>query len=182
MRHVSMLAAGIAAIAITAACSKGPDQRQPGEWETAVTLKSMEIPGAPPQMAEMMRARAGQSQTGRECLTPEKARDPLGDMRRMLQQSGGQACNFTDQVFSGGTIRIHGTCPGPNGQGSAEVALDGTFTETTMQATMTVNAQGAGVVPIPGATGMRMSTEVRGRRIGDCTSPAPAAPTAGNAL
>ena len=184
MKHVSMLAVGIAAIAITAACSRGgPEQRQAGEWESVVTLKSMEIPGAPPQMAEMMRGRLGQSQTGRECVTPEKARDPLGDMRRMLSQGSAQACTFTDQVFSGGTIRIHGTCPGPNGQGSAEVALDGTFTETTMQATMTVNAQGAGVVPVPGATGMRMTTEVRGRRIGDCTSPAatPATPT-GNSL
>lgn len=176
-----MLAAGIAAIAITAACSKGADQRQPGEWESVVTLKSMELPGAPPQMAEMMRGRVGQSQTGRECLTPEKARDPMGDMRRMLEQGNGQNCNFTDQVFSGGTIRIHGTCPGAGGQGSAEVALDGTYTETTMQATMTVNATGAGAVAVPGATGMRMSAEVRGRRIGDCTSPATPAPT-GNRL
>ena len=187
MKQFSMLAVGIAAVAITAACLRGgTDQRQPGEWESVVTLKSVEIPGAPPQMAAMMSGRIGQSQTGRECLTPETARDPLGEMRRMLTQGNGQACTFTDQVFAGGTIRIHGTCPGPNGQGSAGVALDGTYTETTMQATMTVNAQGAGVVPIPGATGMRMSTEVRGRRVGDCTSPAPATPaaptTTGNAL
>ena len=95
MKHFSMLAVGIAAVAITAACSRGgAEQRQPGEWESVVTLKSMEIPGAPPQMAEMMRGRLGQSQTGRECLTPEKARDPLGDMRRMLSQGSGQACTF----------------------------------------------------------------------------------------
>ena len=187
MRHFSLFAAGIAAIAMTAACSRGPDQRQPGEWETAVTLKSVEIPGAPQQYVDLMRSRGSTPQTGRECLTPEKARDPLGEMRRMLSQGEGRACNFTDQVFSGGTIRIRGTCPGPNGQ-SAEVSLEGTFTETTLEATMSVNAQGAGVVPIPGATGMRMTTEMRSRRIGDCTSPAPvgptapAAPPAGNSL
>ncbi len=171
MKYLSLLAIGIAAIAITA-CSRGPDQRQPGEWETQITLKTVEIPGAPQQMIEAMRARGATGQTGRECLTAERARDPLAEMRRMLTQGEGARCNFSDQVFSGGTIRIHGTCPGPSGQGSAEVALDGTFTETTLQATMTVNAQGAGVVPIPGATGMRMVTEMRGRRIGECTSPA----------
>lgn len=181
MKHFSMLAAGIAVVAITAACSRGADQRQPGEWETAVTLKSMEIPGAPQQMAEMMRGRVGQTQTGRECLTPEKARDPMGDMRRMLSQGSGQNCNFTDQTFSGGTIRIHGTCPGPNGQ-SGEVSLEGSYTETTLQATMNVNIQGAPGASIPGATGMRMSAEVRGRRIGECTSPATAAPATGNSL
>ena len=177
MKHASMLAVGIAAIAITAACSKGPDHQQPGEWETIATLKSAEMPGAPPQVAEMMRARVGQSQTQRECLTPERARDPLGEMRRMLAQSGGQGCNFTDQVFGGGTIRIRGTCQAPGGQGSLQLSMDGSFTETTLQATMTVNAQGAG------GAGMNASTEMRSRRIGDCTSPAPTPATpAGNSL
>jgi hypothetical protein len=174
MRHF-MLAAGIAAIAMTAACSKGPDHQQPGEWETATTIKSVEMPGAPPQVAEMMRSRVGQSQTQRECLTPQRANDPLGEMRRMLSQSGGQGCTFTDQVFGGGTIRIRGTCQAPGGQGSLQLTMDGTFTETTLQATMAVNATG------PNGTGMHATTEMRGRRIGDCTSPAPATPT-GNSL
>lgn len=170
MKHVSLLAAGIAAVALTAACSRGADRQQPGEWETIQTIKSVEAPGAP-QMAEMARARIGQSQTQRQCLTEEGTRDPVGEMRRMLAQNGGSNCTFTDQVFGGGTIRVRGTCPGPNGQGSMELAMDGSFTETTLQATLTVNLQA------PGGVGMRATTEMRSRRIGDCTSPAPATPT-----
>ena len=172
MRNFSLLAAGIAAIAVTAACSKGPDHQQPGEWETVTTIKSVETPGAPPQVAEMARARVGQAQTNRECLTQERANDPLGDMRRMLSQNGGQGCTFTDQTFGGGTIRIRGTCQAPGGQGSMQLSMDGSFTETTLQGTMEVNAQGAG------GAGMHATTELRGRRIGDCTSP-PTAPAGG---
>jgi hypothetical protein len=168
MKHFSLLAAGIAAIAVTAACSRGPDHQQPGEWETITTIKSVEAPGAPPQVAEMARARIGQAQTARACLTPERANDPLGEMRRMLAQSGGQGCTFTDQTFGGGAIRIRGTCQPPGGQGSLQLSMEGSFTETTLQATMEVTAQA------PGGAGMHAITELRGRRIGDCTSPATA--------
>ena len=63
-------------------------------------------------------------------------------MRRLMQQQGPTAnCTFSDQVFSGGTINIRGRCPAAGG-GSAQIALTGTFTETTMTARMNVTAQG----------------------------------------
>jgi hypothetical protein len=176
-----MLAAGIAAIAaiaITAGCSKGAAQRQPGEWETVTTVKSIDIPGAPPQVLAQVRAQVGQATTQRECLTAEQARDPMAQMRRMMSQGNAGNCNFTDQVFAGGTIRIRGTCS-PAGS-TAQVSLDGTFTETTLEANLTMNAQGAANPAMPGVTGMNMAAEMRSRRIGDCTSPATPAP--GNAL
>jgi hypothetical protein len=180
MRHFSMIAAGIAAIAITAACSKGPAQRQPGEWETVTTIKSIDIPGAPPQVLAQVRAQVGQGTTQRECLTAEQARDPMAQMNRMLSQGNAGNCNFTDRVFAGGTIHIRGTCS-PAG-GTAQVSLEGTFTETTLEANLTMNAQGAANAAMPGVTGMNMAAEMRSRRVGDCTSPAPVGSTTGNAL
>ena len=185
MKRSILLAASIAAIAITAGCNRGgpgggggATQRQAGQWESVTTIKSIDIPGAPPEVLQQVRAQVGQAQTQRECLTAEQARDPLAQMRRMLSQGNTGNCNFTDQVFAGGTIRIRGTCNPPGG-GSAQVGLEGTFTETTLEANLTMNAQGPAGAAMPGVTSMNMTAEVRGRRVGDCA--AGAAP-AGNTM
>lgn len=190
MKRSIMLAAGIAAIAVTAACGGGggnnagagagggPAQRQPGQWESTAKVTAINIAGAPPEVQARANSQVGQTQTGSECLTPEQARDPLAQMRRMMASQGPTAnCNFTDQVFSGGTIRIRGTCPAPGG-GSAEISLEGTFTATTMQATMTVNAQAPAAAASQGVTGMRVTAEMTGRRTGECTAGAAPAPGA----
>src|SRR6476659_801950 len=124
MKHISLLAAGIAAIAITAACSKGgPDQRQPGMYETTAKITSLQLTGAPPEVQARANTQVGQSRSTSECLTAEQARDPLSQMRQMMSQQGATAnCRFSDQTFSGGTIRVHATCPAAAG-GSAEVSL-----------------------------------------------------------
>jgi hypothetical protein len=168
MKHLSLLAAGIAAIAITAACSKGPEQRQPGMYETTAKITSLQLTGAPPEVQARANTQVGQSRSTSECLTAEQARDPLAQMRQMMAQQGATAnCRFSDQTFSGGTIRVHATCPAAAG-GSAEVSLEGSFTETTMQATMTMNAQGPASAAMPGVTGMRIVAESMSRRTGDC--------------
>jgi hypothetical protein len=60
------------------------------------------------------------------------------------------------------------------------VSLEGSYTETTLEANLTMNAQGAANAAMPGVTGMNMAAEMRSRRVGDCTSPAPS--SAGNGL
>jgi hypothetical protein len=186
MKRSILLAVSITAITVAAGCSKGGPgggsgaaQRQPGQWESVTTIKSIDIPGAPPQVLAQVRAQVGQAQTTRECLTADQARDPLAQMRRMLSQGNSGNCNFTDQVFAGGTIRIRGTC-NPAAGGTAQVSLEGTFTETTLEANMTMNAQGPAGAAMPGVTSMNMAAEVRGRRVGDCAGGA-AAP-AGNSM
>jgi hypothetical protein len=186
MKRTILLAVSIAAIAVTAGCGgggsgggSGAAQRQPGQWESVTTIKSIDIPGAPPQVLQQVQAQVGQAQTQRECLTAEQTRDPMAQMRRMLSQGNTGNCNFTDQVFAGGTIRIRGTCNPPGG-GSAQVSLEGSFTATTLEANLTMNAQGPAGAAMPGVTSMNMTAEVRGRRIGDC--PGGAAAPAGNPM
>jgi hypothetical protein len=168
MKQLILLAAGVSVI-LVAGCSRGgPQQRQPGMWETRAKITSIQLTGAPAEIQARANSQVGQERTASECLTPEQARDPIAQMRSMMAQQGPTAnCTFSDQVFSGGTIRVHGTCPAAGG-GSAEIALDGTFTETTMQATMNVNAQGPASAQMPGVTGMRIAMETQSRRTGDC--------------
>jgi hypothetical protein len=185
MKRSILLAVSVAAITIAAGCSKGggggngASQRQPGQWESVTTIKSMDIPGAPPQVLPQVHAQVGQAETQRECLTAEQTRDPMAQMRRMLSQGNTGNCNFTDQVFAGGTIRIRGTCNPPGG-GTAQVSLEGSFTATTLEANLTMNAQGPAGAAMPGVTSMNMTAEVRGRRVGDC--PGGAAAPAGNTM
>ena len=108
-----------------------------------------------------MRTGVGQSQTNQDCISPERARNPLQGMRQMMPQGQAANCRFTDEVFAGGVIRIRATCPGPGGgAGGGQMSLEGSFTATTLQATLSVRAQGANPA-MPGATGMNMSAEVR---------------------
>jgi hypothetical protein len=171
MKQSILLAAGVAAI-LVGACSKGGNgtaQRQPGMWETKAKITSLQLTGAPPEIQARANSQVGQERTASECLTPEQARDPVGQMRQMMAAQGSMAanCTFSDQTFAGGVIRVHGTCPAAGG-GSAEINLEGTFTETTMQATMNVNASGPASAAMPGVTGMRIAMETQGRRTGEC--------------
>jgi hypothetical protein len=149
---------------------------QPGQWEMAVQVRSIEMPGAPPEAQARIRSQLGRTQTNQDCITPEQARNPLSQMRQMVAQGRAASCQFTDQVFGGGVIRIRATCPGPGGQpGAGQVSMEGSFTATTLQAALSVSATGANPA-MPGATGMRMIVDVRGRRVGECQArPAPPA-------
>ncbi|MEA3014461.1 MAG: hypothetical protein QOD42_3006 [Sphingomonadales bacterium] len=171
MKRLIILAPAIALAGIAAGCSKGADQLQPGQWEMVTRVKSIEIPGAPPEAQAQLRSGVGRSQTNQDCITPERARNPLAQMRQMMSQGQAANCRFTDEVFGGGVIRIRATCPGPGGQasGGGTVSLEGSFTATTLQATLSVNATG-GSPAVPGATGMNMSAEINGRRVGECAA------------
>jgi hypothetical protein len=168
MKQPILLAAGLAAIAITAACSKGPDHIQAGEWEMKTKLTAVDAPGAPPQMVAAMRGQLGQERTTRSCITPEQAANPMRDVRQaMTQVPAGANCTTDEDRFAGGVIRLHVTCRATGGQqGQATITMDGSFSETTLQASTTMNAQGAGIGGAPQS--MNMTSEVRGIRIGDC--------------
>jgi Protein of unknown function (DUF3617) len=152
-------------IAFAAACSGSAVSLQPGQWETTVQFSSIEVPGVPEAQLAPMRAMMGQPQSHSECMTPEQAANPAGNM---LNPGGsGQNCQFTENTFSGGTIRVHGTCQQP-GRGNAQMTLDGTYTATTMQARITSR-----VTPPPGTPGpqsVSMSGMLNGRRTGDCVA------------
>ena len=152
---------------IAAACSGGgSDQIQPGMWETTSRMTDVQMPRMPPAMAEQMKAQmASQTNTQSQCITPEQAANPAGNM---LNQGGeAQGCQFADSTFADGRINVRGTCPGPGGAGRATMAWEGTYTATTMEGRITAEVQ-APAGAAGGPQNIRMSGTLSSRRTGDC--------------
>jgi hypothetical protein len=176
-------AAALAVVALGVGRGAAADQAaapgvslQPGQWEMVTQMTSVESPGASAEAQALLRRQIGQSQTNRQCMTARQARNPLQEMRETLALTQGRNCRLTEEVFGDGVIRIRATCPSGEGPGG-QMSMDGSFTATTIQASLTVSVQGANpVIPGPGSGGMRMTANVSGRRTGECpATPAPPA-------
>lgn len=149
------------AVALAAACSgQSGGTIQPGQWETTTRFTSVEMPGVPEAMAKQMQSQlANQAQTQTSCITPAQAANPTGGV---LGQNP-EGCQFEEQTFSGGVIRVRGTCQSPDGQGQVRMSWEGTYTDTTMQGNLSTELTG-------GPQNMRMQGTITSRRTGDCPS------------
>lgn len=82
-------------------------QVQPGLWEASTTVNSIDIPGAPPQAAQMMK---GQMASGGRnkmtyCITPQQAAQ---GPQEMLKQN--PSCRFSKYVMKAGRIATEMSC------------------------------------------------------------------------
>ena len=151
--------------ALLFACSPSAVSLQPGMWETTIQFNSVDLPGAPPQELAAMRAMMGRPQTSSRCVTPAEAANPA---QQMLNPNGGSnGCQFSESTFAGGTIRVHGTCQAP-GRGTAQTNMDGSYTATTIQAT--VSSEIHAPAGTAGPQTARMSGTLTSHRTGDCPS------------
>jgi hypothetical protein len=150
-------------IALLFACSPSAVSLQPGMWETTVQFTSVDLPGAPPAQLAAMRAMMGRAQTSSSCITPAEAANPT--QRMMNPGSNGNACQFSESTFAGGTIRVHGSCQAP-GRGTTQTNMEGSYTATTMQATISTEMQAPAGTQGPQAA--RMAGTLSARRTGDC--------------
>ncbi|HTU10842.1 MAG TPA: DUF3617 domain-containing protein [Allosphingosinicella sp.] len=164
-------------IAILAACGGsggaggGSVALQPGMWETTVTFSNIEVPGVPEAQVAAMRQAMSRPQTRSECMTPEQAANPSGNMMNPGGQAG--ACQFSKSTFANGTIDVAGSC-NAGGRGSLNMTMAGTYTPTTMTANVTTAVRPpAGT---PGPQEVRMTGSLSARRTGDC----PGGAAAGN--
>lgn len=119
---------------------------KPGMWETTSQMTSMEMPGMP---AEMKQAMAGKAQTFRYCV---RAEDVAKAPERLFQGSDGR-CRYTQFKMTGGSLNAVMQC-----QGGMTGRMTGTFTPTSYAATNDMAMSG----------GMKMTSRVTGRRVGDC--------------
>ncbi len=158
-------AAGAAAGATGGAPAATGPAMQPGQWEMVTQVTALEMPGAPPAAQAQLRAQQGRSQTDRQCITPEQAANPS---RNLVSGAQSGNCQFGDTIWSGGVIRIRATCRQPGGSGQAEMAMEGSFTATTLDARLSVIATGPNLTGAPGTQQMRATSIVRGRRVGEC--------------
>jgi len=130
-------------------------QVTPGQWQTTVKVTKMDMPGAPPQMAEMMkRSMAGGAHTVSSCVTPEQAAQ---GPREMVKQN--KSCKFTKFSMSGGKFSTEMTCV-QNGE-AMTVRSAGNYGPTSYSATSTMT--------MTGRMKMTSTSQVAGRRLGPCT-------------
>ena len=76
-------------------------------------------------------------------------------------EDASEDCEFTNSTVADGVIDVSGSCQAPNGEGSATMAISGTYTPTTMAADLSVNVEG-------GPMAMSMSGTMTAERTGDC--------------
>lgn len=133
---------------VTAAAAQA--QVRPGLWEASVTVQSIDIPGAPPQVARMM---GGRTTRQSYCLTPEQA---AKGPQEMLKQN--PSCRFTKYSMSGGSISTEMSCTQDGGTMIARST--GSYTPTSFSVTSSA--------AMSGKTSMRMTSSSTGRRLGDC--------------
>jgi hypothetical protein len=134
----------------TAAQAAGPIQ--PGLWEMRSVATDVDMPGAPPQMLQMMK----KPQTIRHCITPDQAsKGP----QELLKQSQGQ-CKFSKYDFTGGRVNAVMQCNSGE-RGTMTVTTEGNFSPSSYATTskMVMNSSRGT---------MRVTSNSTGKRIGTC--------------
>ena len=150
-----------APLALLGACSGGAsDELQAGEWAMTTQMTEINVPGMPEEMVEQMRAQMDeQTDTSTRCISEEEAANPGANL--FAPEDASEDCEFTNSTVADGVIDVSGSCQAPNGEGSATMAISGTYTPTTMAADLSVNVEG-------GPMAMSMSGTMTAERTGDC--------------
>lgn len=153
-------ASGDAAEEMAAAAADGP-QPQPGQYRTTAELLEFNIPGAPPEAADMMRSAfsQGAAEATTYCLTPEDAATSREEMLKNMAESD---CTVSRFNMADGRFDAALSCP--TGQGvSGDVTMTGTMSETGSDIEMTFATE------VPGAGPATIRMHMVSERIGDCT-------------
>ena len=129
----------------------------PGQWQMAMKINEMTMPGLPPQAAERMKGMMGQGHTFTECLTEADVKKPKEDMF-----SGDKQCKYDHFSMGGGKIDITMSCGGAQPR---TMKMAGTYGPDEYH--MAVSSDGTGKSG-PGAMSMKM--EMAAKRIGECTA------------
>jgi Protein of unknown function (DUF3617) len=123
---------------------------QPGLWQTTSTVSAVDMPGAPPEVAAMMK---GHPNVFTHCVTPdEAAKDP----RALLASD--KSCTFKNYSMAGGKLNATMVCQQHGG--TMTVTSSGSYTPTSYAATSHMVMTGNG--------GMNMTASVSSKLIGAC--------------
>lgn len=130
----------------------------PGNWQMAMKINEMTMPGMPPAAAERMKGMMGQGHTFNECLTEADVKKPKEDMF----SGGDKECKYDHFAMGGGKIDITMSC---GGEQPRTMKMAGTYSPNEYH--MAVSSDGTGKSG-PGAMSMKM--EMHAQRIGACTA------------
>ncbi len=131
---------------------------EPGKYRATMTFVNADIPGAPPEMAEMM---GNQMTNSYEfCMTPEMADQGFGEA---MQGNDADNCTIGQFSIDGNQMDMAMTCDDPNA-GQMEMTMSGTVSPTESDITMVSK----GVFGEMGDAEIEM--KVKQERIGECDS------------
>jgi hypothetical protein len=133
---------------------------KPGQWESTMTLESMDMPGMPPEARKMMESQKGTAHAFSHCLTPEDAAAPNAG----FFQKDASGCTYDHFTMAGGRIDAAMTCP--EGSGMGKMKMQGTYGPEAYALAIQSESQMQ-----PGQP-MKISMKVASRRTGDCTEKA----------
>lgn len=130
---------------------------QPGLYRSTNEILEFDIPGAPPQVKEMMRNSASSRQAIEYCVTPEEAAKGFEESIRKSQEGD---CDYKRFDVDGGRIAAELTCR-QDGR-TVELTLSGKGNSTSSEMDMTMKTDmgelGAGTI----------RARSRSERIGEC--------------
>jgi Protein of unknown function (DUF3617) len=113
------------ALALLSACGKADGELNPGFWKSTLTVTRFDIPGAPPEVAQRVKAFVGTSQTTAVCLRAAEAKAGVRDFSSSLQQGD---CKMEDFKQSAGKMSGTIVCTGARGFGAPKMKMEGSYT------------------------------------------------------
>lgn len=146
---MTMAGLGLVVAALPAAAADTP---QPGRWQLEGRMIAVDMPGVPPQMAQMM---LKQPISHSYCLTPEEAK--RGAQGLFLDKQS--QCKMDKFSLAGGRMTMSMTCAGP--EGPMQMTSTGSYSATSYDMTSVM----VGRSP---AGSMKITSVMKGRYIGKC--------------
>ena len=139
---------------------------QPGQYSVAMEMVRFDVPGMPPEQAQMMRQMmAGVSaQTQSQCITQADSERSLEDMYKRLGEGN---CTMDDFDIAGNRMIGAMTCSGGAGR-SSTIRINGEMGTTASDTTLVMALTDPQLPQGRGEVEMR----VRMNRTGECAAPA----------
>jgi hypothetical protein len=131
---------------------------EPGKYKVTMDLTKADIPGAPPEMKDMMGSMM--SNSFEYCLTPEEAEKGYEEA---LTEGQDESCTVQKFDLDGGNIDMAMTCANPD-EGTMSVAMTGNVSSTRSE----INVVSKGNISGMGDANIEMS--MIQERLGDCDS------------
>lgn len=177
MRAIVTLVSGAALALLAAGCSGGTDsdgdgkisadearaemadnavKPQPGQYKTSMTFSKADIPGAPPEMMEMLGSSMANS--FEYCLTKEEADKGF---EKSLTKGQGDNCTIERLNMDGGKIDMAMKCDEP-ATGPMQVTMTGEVTPTSSDLTMNMKGK------VANQQDASIEMKLKQERIGDC--------------
>lgn len=140
---------------------------EPGQWQTQIKFVSVDVPGMPKAQADMMGQQMAKmsEQTAETCVTPEMVSKPPSEM---FGGKAGNGCTYEKFELAGGKVDAVMTCK-PQTGGEMKATTTGTLSSTSYE--LASDTTMSGMPGVPGGGGMKMKTQIIGKRIGDCPAP-----------